>query len=94
MSYAFIGILNLVFDILIFLIFVDVIGSWIQALRVQLPDPVYRLFHMVHAIVAPIMEPVRRIIPPIGGLDLSPIVALIGLQLIQRVLVSVLYSLR
>ena len=94
MSYAFIGILNLVFDILIFLIFVDVIGSWIQMLRVQLPDVVYRLLHMVHSVVAPIMEPVRRIIPPIGGLDLSPIVALIGLQLIQRVLISVLVRLQ
>lgn len=94
MSYAFIGILNLVFDILIFLIFVDVIGSWIQMLRVQLPDAVYRLLHMVHSIVAPIMAPVRRIIPPIGGLDLSPIVALIGLQLIQQVLVRILVGLR
>jgi YggT family protein len=93
-SYAFIGILNLVFDILIFLIFVDVIGSWIQMLRVQLPDAVYRLLHMVHSVVAPIMEPIRRIIPPIGGLDLTPLVALIGLQLIQRVLISVLVSLR
>ncbi len=94
MSYALIGLLNLVFDVLIFLIFVDVIGSWIQALRVQLPDAIYRLLHMVHSIVAPILEPVRRIIPSIGGLDLSPIVTLIGLQVIQRLLISALYGLR
>lgn len=90
MNNAFISLLSLVFDVLIFLIFVDVIGSWIQALRVQLPDVIYRLLHMVHSIVAPILEPVRRIIPPLGGLDLSPIVTLIGLQLIQRLLVSAL----
>jgi YggT family protein len=89
-----ISLLNLIFDILIFLIFVDVIGSWIRALRVQLPDALYRLLDLVHTIIAPILEPVRRIIPPIGGLDLSPIVALIGLQVIQRVLFSVLYGLR
>lgn len=94
MNYALIGLLNLIFDILIFLIFVDVIGSWIRALRVQLPDVLYRLLDLVHMIIAPILEPVRRILPPIGGLDLSPIVALIGLQVIQRVLISVLYGLR
>lgn len=94
MNTALIGLLNLIFDILILLIFVDVIGSWIRMLRVRLPDAIYRLLDLAHAIVAPILEPVRRILPPFGGLDLSPLVALIGLQLIQRVLVSVLYSLR
>lgn len=94
MNYLLISLLNLIFDILIFLIFVDVIGSWIRLLRVQLPDAVYRLLDLVHSVVAPILEPVRRVLPPFGGLDLSPLVALIGLQLIQRVLVSVLYSLR
>jgi len=93
-NYAVINLINLIFDILILLIFVDVIGSWVVALRIRLPDAVFRLLEVVHSLIAPIMEPVRRIIPPIGGLDLSPIVVLIGLQVIQRVLLSVLAGFR
>ena len=47
MNYALISLLNLIFEILIFLIFVDVIGSWIRALRVQLPDAFYRLLDLL-----------------------------------------------
>ncbi len=94
MNYVVINLINLIFDILILLIFVDVIGSWVVALRIRLPDIAYRLLEVVHSLIAPILEPVRRIIPPIGGLDLSPIVALIGLQVIQRVLLSVLVGFR
>jgi YggT family protein len=93
-SYAIISLLNLVFEILTLLIFVDVIGSWILAMRVQLPDSIRRLLSLVHSITGPILEPARRLIPPIGGLDLSPFVTLIALQVLQRLLISVLIGLR
>ncbi|MCX7670920.1 MAG: YggT family protein [Anaerolineae bacterium] len=94
MNYALLSLINLIFDILILLIFVEVIGSWVLAARVRLPDAIYRLLEVVHAITGPIMEPIRRVIPPLGGLDLSPLIALILLQIIQRLLVSVLVGLR
>ena len=40
------------------------------------------------AITDPVLDPVRRVIPPIGMVDISPIVVFIGLQILQRVLVS------
>jgi YggT family protein len=41
----------------------------------------------------PIIAPIRRVVPPIGGMiDLSPIVALILLQVIERVIISSLNS--
>ena len=88
-----IGLINLIFQVLSILILVDVIGSWILAARVQLPDVLYRLLAMVHMVTAPILEPIRRIIPPLAGLDMSPIIALIALQVLQQLLVSVLYGL-
>jgi YggT family protein len=94
MNYNLFGLINLIFEILSLLILVDVIGSWILAARVQLPDAIYRLLEVVHTVTAPILGPIRRLIPPLGGLDLSPIVALIGLQVLQRLLVSVMYGLR
>lgn len=94
MNYGLLSLVNLIFEILSLLILVDVIGSWIVAARVQLPDALYRLLEVVHTVTSPILGPIRRLIPPLGGLDLSPIVALIGLQVLQRLLVSVMYGLR
>jgi YggT family protein len=94
MMYPALSLINLLFEILSILILVDVLGSWILASRTQLPDIVYTILALVHRITSPIMEPIRRVIPPLGGLDMSPIIALIGLQVIQRLLVSVLIGMR
>jgi uncharacterized protein YggT (Ycf19 family) len=69
------------------LIFLYILMSW-----VQLPYNVWigRVRTFLHDTVEPYLGVFRRIIPPLGGLDLSPIVALIVLQLIYRVLATVL----
>lgn len=94
MSYALISLVNLIFEILTVMIFVDVIGSWILAARVQLPDVLQRLLGLVHSITAPILEPIRRLLPSFAGLDLSPFVALLLLQVLQRLVVGLLIGMR
>jgi YggT family protein len=47
-------------------------------------------FKALDQIVHPILAPFRRIIPPIGTIDISPIVAIMVLQLVVQVIVSVL----
>jgi YggT family protein len=94
MIYPVLSFINLLFEILSILILVDVLGSWILTARTQLPDVIYTILVLVHRITSPIMEPIRRVIPPLGGLDMSPIIALIGLQVIQKLLVSVLIGMR
>ena len=80
----FLAALYYVYTILIFLY---ILMSW-----VQLPYNVWigRVRTFLHDTVEPYLGIFRRIIPPLGGLDLSPIVALIVLQLIYRVLATVL----
>jgi YggT family protein len=80
----FLAALYYVYTILIFLY---ILMSW-----VQLPYNVWigRVRTFLHDTVEPYLGVFRRIIPPLGGLDLSPIVALIVLQLIYRVLATVL----
>ena len=94
MIYPALSLINFLFQILSILILVDVLGSWILAARVQLPDVIYTILTLIHRITSPLMEPIRRVIPPLGGLDMSPIIALIGLQVIQKLLVSVLIGMR
>ncbi len=83
-------IINEVFRILSLLILVDVIGSWVMLMRVKLPNFVYDLLHGVQSITSIVLNPIRRVIPSIGGLDLSPIGALSLLDLLRQMLVRIL----
>ena len=50
------------------------------------------IVELINDITDPILQPLRRIIPSIGGLDLTPIVALLLLRFLQSLLVSALTS--
>ncbi len=63
---------------LMLLLLLDVIFSWI--------NPNAPVAPFIHAMNDPILRPVRRIIPPIGGLDLSVFAAMILLQIILRLI--------
>ena len=65
-----------------------VIASWLVALGVlNLSNPLARqLVQILDALTDPVFRRVRRIVPPIGGLDFSPIIVLIALRFLQYVL--------
>jgi YggT family protein len=70
---------------LILIIFVEVIFSWLIAFNVvNLRNPIMnQIYQIVRTISKPLLEPFRKIIPAIGGLDLSPIAALLLLSWLQ-----------
>ena len=47
-----------------------------------------RFYEFLHAITEPVLKPFRRLIPPMGGMDFSPIVPLLILMLIRSALRS------
>ena len=61
-------------------IFIRVILSWI------ITNPNNQLFAVMREITDPILAPLRRIIPPAGGFDFTPLIAIILLQLIDRLI--------
>ncbi|MDP4534622.1 YggT family protein [Alkalimonas collagenimarina] len=71
--------LSLVFWIVI----IRAILSWFSQGR----NPIEQVMHQL---TEPLLRPIRRVIPPLGGLDLSVLVVLIGLQFIQILLADVL----
>ncbi|MDE3112513.1 MAG: YggT family protein [Chloroflexota bacterium] len=80
--YAFLfAFVTTLFGALQLVILVRVILSWIP---MRLP---FDLNDLIWSVSEAILGPVRRALPPMGGLDLSPLVALIGLGLIQQYLV-------
>ncbi len=66
------------------IILARVLLSWIPVDR---DNP---LVSFVYEITEPILGPIRRVIPSVGGLDLSPIIALVLLEILQRLLLTIL----
>jgi len=81
-------IINLVINVLIILIFVRVLLSWIP----DFPYRYRRAARLLESITDPVIAPFRRIVPPsrTGGLDISPMLAVVALVIIRRVLILLL----
>lgn len=75
-------LLALLINVFIGAILIQVILSWVA------PGTYNPLTGLVHKLADPILAPARRIIPPISGIDLSPLVALVILQLLKFLLVA------
>jgi len=78
--YAIVELVLLLINIFIFSILVQVILSWIN------PGTYTPIGALLHNITSPVLAPIQRIIPPVGGIDLSPLFALIGLQVIKMLI--------
>lgn len=84
----FIQIINLIFNFFYILILARVIFSWI---RVDPYHPTWGpILRFVYQMTEPIMAPVRNVLPSMGGLDLSPIIVLFGIDILRRILISAL----
>ena len=83
---ALLWLFNTVIDLVIFLIFAMVIMSWLLAFRVVNPHNqlVNQIERGLKALTDPILVPIRRIIPTLGGLDISPLIAALVLEFIRR----------
>ena len=66
------------------LIIARVFASWIVR------NPYNRVYHFLITITEPVLGLIRRILPPIMGLDLSPIIAFFLLDLLSRLLASLM----
>ncbi len=86
-AFSLLSMLNLFFNIFIFSIFILAILSWIA------PDPRNPVYEVLQPLAAPVLNRVRRYVPPLGGLDLSALVALIGLYAIKIVIIGTLHNL-
>jgi YggT family protein len=75
------ALVSLVINIFLFAILIVVILSWIN------PQGYNPAMVILHRLTAPVLEPARRLIPPIGGIDLSPMLVMVGLYLLEMLVV-------
>lgn len=79
--FALTEVMNFLLDMMFWLIIIQVILSWV----VQSYNPNLEIFRQL---TTPILAPFQRLIPPMGGMDLSPIVAILVIKLGQILIVG------
>lgn len=81
-------LITLTFQVLIWAIIIRVLLSWLPMAGIQI-DPYNPIIRTLLSITDPILEPIRRF-TTVGMIDLSPIVAIIGLSIIESILLGLL----
>ena len=73
-------------DFVWWLVVISVVASWLVAFGVinTRNMTVYRILDILNRATDPILRPIRRLLPPMGGLDLSPLVVLLIIYVLQR----------
>ena len=74
-------------QLLVLLVVVSVILSYFM-------DPYHPIRRGIDSVVEPMLAPIRRVVPLIGVLDLSPLILIILLQVVSNLLISLLLRLR
>lgn len=91
MVIALISIVNLLLNVLWWVIILQVILSWLFAFNVLNPSSQgVRAFALaLEKVTAPLYRPIRKVLPDFGAIDFSPVVVLLGIMVIQRLLAGV-----
>ena len=84
MIYSLIDLIAMASRIFSLLIIVRAVISWVS------PDPRNPIVSFIYRVTEPVLAPVRNLLPIAGGIDFSPLVVLIGIQVLERVLIQVL----
>jgi YggT family protein len=78
-----VGLVCLALQLYFFVLLARIIFSWVEAFARRPPEGLRPVMRIVYDLTEPVMGPLRRLIPPIGGLDISPIILFIGLGIVR-----------
>ena len=87
--------ISLAFDIYIGIIIVQVAVSWLIIFDVinSKNEQAQNLIGLLQKATDPVYKPLRKYIPPIGGIDITPIIVILGLSLIRSMILGLLLGL-
>ena len=78
-------IVHRLFQLVILLVIVQVVLSYFM-------DPYHPIRSFIDRLVEPMLRPIRRVMPRTGMIDFSPLILIIGLQILDSIIVRVLSS--
>jgi len=86
MFYALFGIIDMVLQVLVWIIIAQIILSWLVAFNVinTSSNFVRTVLDALDRLTAPLYRPIRKIMPDFGGIDFSPIVLILAIQILRR----------
>ena len=90
---SLVTILLMIISIAWWIIIIQAIMSWLisfNVLNVRQPL-VYQIWSGLNRLTEPVYRPIRNFLPPMGGLDLTPLVVLLGLSALRIVIENNLY---
>jgi len=89
---AFVWLVNTIIQLIIILLIVNAVISWLVAFDVvsRRNRFVATVWDMTTRLTDPMLRPIRNVIPAVGGLDLSPMVLILGLGFVQVLLRNIL----
>ncbi len=90
---AILDVILLALDLYTWIIIASAVLSWLIAFNViNIRNNVVRMiWNGIYQLTEPVLAPIRRRLPDMGGIDISPIVLLLGVFLIQRIIVYYIY---
>lgn len=86
----FIQLILLILDIYFWIIIAMVVMSWLVAFNVVNPTNtiVRQIRYALHRLTEPLLGPIRRFLPDLGGIDISPVILLILLWFVQNLVIT------
>ncbi len=88
MQYALVDLLLTIIDLYEWVVIASFIVSWLVAFDVinTRSQAVYSIRRALAALTEPLYEPIRRVVPALGGLDFTPMIVLLGLQFLSNLI--------
>ncbi|HIG64151.1 MAG TPA: YggT family protein [Methyloprofundus sp.] len=80
-------LISLVINVFVFAVFARALLSWIN------PGTFNAASNLLYSITEPLLVSCRRVVPDMGGVDLSPLIVLVGLQLVKMLIIPPLQEL-
>jgi YggT family protein len=86
MLYALFGIIDMILQVLVWVIIAQVIIGWLVAFNVinTQSNFVRTVLDVLDRLTAPLYRPIRKILPDFGGIDFSPIVLILAIQILRK----------
>ena len=87
-------VIEAILGLMVFAIIVSAVISWLVAFDViNLRNrTVYSIVHFLDAVTRPILRPFQKVIPPLGGVDITPIIVIIIIQAVRSALLPWLFA--
>lgn len=90
---ALMNLIDLILNFYTYIIIISVVFSWLFAFNVVNPrNPVMaNIYRFCYQMTEPLLSRIRRVIPVVGGMDMSPIVLLFGIYFIRNLMRTGIY---